>query len=964
MRYYENLSKLSENRLPQRSYYIPENEGAYTLLNGTWRFHYYPLDFDYEDNITEWDEIPVPSCWQALGYENPNYSDVVYPLSIDPPYVPDENPCGVYEREFEVSNIQNKTYLVFEGVSSSAKIWINGKYAGFTTGNHLQSEFDITDYVIKGTNTLRVLVTKWAATTYLEDQDCFRFNGIFRDVYLLSRPVGHIVDIDIRTVNNEDITVKFDGQAEISLYDGDKLLDKVTADGNAKFHIDNPTLWNAEKPYLYTLKFVYKDEVITQKVGFRTISISDKYEVCINGTPIKFQGANHHDTHPSKGWVMSDEDIIKDLKLMKKYNLNAIRTSHYPPTPYFLNLCDEMGFYVILETDLETHGYVARYGNEKVRHGYDVESNDWPCNRPEWKEEYVSRMQRAVERDKNHASVIMWSTGNESCYGENHKAMVAWAKSRGDDRLIHSEDASRKADRGDKPEIKEAYPNQYNERYEVDIHSRMYLGVGACEEYALNAEKKQPLFLCEYSHAMGNSPGDVCDYWEVIDKYPKLSGGCIWEWADHAFVENGVFKYGGDWETEPCHYFNFCSDGMVSPDRKEKAGTLEVKTAYQPIRVSLDFDKILVFNRLSFTNLNEYKFVYSLVCDNEVVASKELVLDAQPLTTVSVDMFENIPESCKYGCYLNAKLYDSTGYEVATAQIDLKVPVESVGKVGKLVTLIEDDKNIVAKSDKFEYTFSKLLGTFVSMKVNGSEKLATPMNLTVFRAPIDNEITPETMWIRNERKNGGENVDKLFNKVYSCEIRQGKIVAKQSLAGVARSPFFHYETVIAIDVDGRIDFDVKGQAAKGCCWLQRLGYEFAITDENASFKFFGKGPLQTYCDLSRFATVAMYESTAEKELVDYVRPQEFGNHINVRYLDIDNNMTVVADNPFECHVSQYSTKAITKAQHSDELVTDGLTHVRIDYKNSGVGSNSCGPSLLEKYRFYANDVDFKFSIKF
>lgn len=963
MRYYENLAKISENRLPQRSYYIPENEGAYTLLNGIWRFHYYPLDIDVEENITQWDEIPVPSCWQLLGYEDPNYSDIEYPYPVDPPYVPDENPCGVYERDFEISNIENRTYFVMEGVASSAKVYINGRYVGFTMGNHLQAEFDITEYVVKGINTVRVDVTKWSLGSYLEDQDCFRMNGIFRDVYLLSRPQGHIVDIDIRTVNNEEITVKFQGEAEISLLGQGVVLETVNAKGEARFHVENPVLWNAEKPYLYELRFVYKDEVITQKVGFRTIAISDRYEILINGTPIKFQGVNHHDTNMYNGWCMTREDIEKDLRLMKTLNINAIRTSHYPPTPYFMELCDELGFYVILETDLENHGFVCRYGNDTVRHGYDVDSMDWPCNLPEWEEAYVERMQRAVERDKNHASVIMWSTGNESCYGRNHKLMVQWAKSRGDDRLIHSEDASRKADRGDNPVVKEKWPEYYNERYEVDVHSRMYLDVAGCEAYATNSEKRQPLFLCEYSHAMGDSPGDVCDYWEVIDKYPKLSGGCIWEWADHVVMEDGVPKYGGDWDSELCHYFNYCSDGMVGPDRSLKPGSLEVKTAYQPMRVSRDFDKLLIFNRMSFTNLNEYIFRYELVCDNKVMTAQESRLDAAPLTTVAMDIIGEIPASCEYGCYINTQLLTEDGYEVAKVQIDLEVPVIPVNKVQDLAALEETEREIIASGETFKYTFSKIHGTFTSLIVNGEEQLASPMRLTTLRAPIDNEIFAEVQWIKG-RRNNSENMQAMFNKVYSCEIKAGRIVAKESLAGVARTPYLYYDLIIAIGADGQIDFQVKANAAEGCCWLQRLGYEFTLADENAAFKYFGMGPTNTYADLHRHASYGLWESTAEQEYVWMVRPQEHGNHMGVRYLAFDNGMTVTADVPFECNVSQYSTKMLMDAQHIDELAKDGKTHVRIDYKNSGVGSNSCGPVLMEKYRLYAKNVDWKFSMKF
>lgn len=955
MRYYENLAKTSENRLPARSYYIPVNDGAYTLLNGKWRFRYYTRDVDVEANIIEWDEINVPSCWQALGYENPNYSNVEYPYPIDPPYVPDDNPCGVYEREFEIVNTDNKTYFVLEGVASSGRLFINGKYVGFTTGNHLQAEFDITDFIVKGTNTVRVEVVKWTCGSYLEDQDFFRFNGIFRDVYILSRPEGHIVDIDIHTENNEDIIIKFDGSADIELYDNGRLLDKKHAEGSAAFHVDNPTLWNAEKPYLYELKFIYKDEVIVQKVGFRTIKISDKYELLINDVPVKIQGVNHHDTHPTNGWTMTNEEIRHDLEQMKKLNINSIRTSHYPPTPYFLDLCDEMGFYVTLETDLETHGFVCRYGNEKERRGYDMTSNDWPCQRPEWKAEYVERMQRAVERDKNHASIFMWSTGNESGHGANHKAMIEWTRARDNTRLIHCEDSSRKADDKNHPEY-------YNERYVADVYSRMYLSVNKCREYCENPEKKQPLYLCEYAHAMGNGPGDVYDYWMLADAQPKFIGGCIWEWADHTVIQDGVPKYGGDWPTELAHMNNFCCDGMVMCDRSFKAGSYEVKAAYQPVRVYYENGKIRVWNRTSFTNLKDYSFEYEVMCDGKVIASEKTVLDVEPHESAFLELPCELPDSCKFGCYLTARLYDASGYEAAVSQLDLGVETESIGNITTTATLSDDGKFIIASGDGFEYKIEKLYGTFVSIKINGEEKLASPMRITTFRAPIDNERHDKKMWVRNDI-NYAENMDAAFNKTYSCEIINGAVAVKGSLAGVSRIPYLKYDVTIIIGSDGRIDFNVNANTREGCCWLPRFGYEFSLCEKNAKFTYFGKGPGETYCDLNNYSTYGMWSSDAEKEYFEYIMPQEHGNHIGVRLLEFDNGLKFVADNPFECNVSKYTSEALYKAMHINEIESDGTTHVRIDYKNSGIGSHSCGPELMEQYRLYGDDIKFKFSIK-
>ncbi|MBQ7793165.1 MAG: glycoside hydrolase family 2, partial [Clostridia bacterium] len=517
MRLYEDLTHIKENRLPQRAYYIPENEGAYQLLNGEWNFKYYDADFKEEKSIEKWDKIPVPSCWQLFGYEDPNYSNVSYPYPVDPPYVPDENPMGIYMREFEITNADNRHYIVFEGASSNVELYINEKYVGYSQGSHLQAEFDITDFVEKGTNKVLVKVRKWCSGSYLEDQDFFRFNGIFRDVYLLSRPNGHIEDIRLETDGNK-ILVDFDGSAKVSLYDGETLISSCETSGKAEFEVENPTEWNAEKPYLYEIVFEYKAEVIRRKIGFVRYSVSDESAFCVNGVPVKLKGVNHHDTHPTKGWYMSDDDLLYDLRQMKKLNINTIRTSHYPPTPKFLDMCDELGFYVMLETDLETHGFVKR---TPFTLGYDMVENaeDWIGNRSEWLESYIERMERAYHRDKNHTCIFSWSTGNESGHCENHYELIKYLKSVDKKRLVHCEDASRESER---------YPEFYDR---PDIFSVMYTETDFVRDYAENKGKTLPFFLCEYAHAMGNGPGDVTDYWEIIYKYPKLIGGCIWEWA-------------------------------------------------------------------------------------------------------------------------------------------------------------------------------------------------------------------------------------------------------------------------------------------------------------------------------------------------------------------------------------------------------------------------------------------------
>ena len=967
MRYYENPEKTSENRCKPRSYYIPSTSGASTLLNGVWRFKYYARDIDVQENITDWNTIDVPSCWQTRGYGEPNYTNLEYPYPVDPPYVPADNPCGVYEREFEVENTNNRTYFVMEGVASSGRVTVNGMYVGFTTGNHMQAEFDITDFVVKGTNTVRVEVLKWTCGSYLEDQDAFRFNGIFRDVYLLSRPQGHITDIDIRTKGN-NICIKFDGSAKITLLDQGKEIAGQDADGEAVFTVENPTLWNAEKPYLYELRFEYMGEVITQKVGFRTVKISDKYELLINDVPVKLQGVNHHDTHPYNGWTMSEEDLMLDLRQMKKLNINCIRTSHYPPTPRFLELCDEMGFYVILEADLETHGFCHRYGNETHKTSYDVESMDWLCQRPEWKKEYVERIERAVERDKNHASIIIWSTGNESGYGVNHKAMIDWIHARDDSRPVHCEDCSRKND----PDWWESWAGytytdaekkaMCTERLDADIFSRMYIDPPSCEYDAKCEHLPQPVFLCEYSHAMGNGPGDMMDYWRIIDQYPKLIGGCIWEWADHTVIENGVAKYGGDWESELVDSSNFCCDGLVFPDRSFKAGSYEAKYAYQPMRATLENGKIIIRNRNSFKNLSEYRFCWQLICDEETLWAAEMVLDVAPGESFFLDAPKEVPAECCYGCFVNMQLLDETGYEVATEQIDLQVPVRKIGEVQPTAKLEETALEIIATGENFRYTFSKHYGVFTDLEVDGKHLIDGPMHLTAFRAPTDNERQVKQKWIRNI-VNWGENLDATFDKIYSVKIENGAILVEGSLAGVARAPYLRYSQKIIIGADGQIHFVVDAKRRPGSVWIQRFGFEFTVNDPDAGFAYFGFGPGETYVDMHHYAACGMWKSKASQEYVPYIMPQEHGNHYGVRYLKLENGLTFAADVPFEINVSQYSVEELFKKQHAAELQKDGKTHVRVDYKDSGIGSGSCGPQLMDQYKLNEEEFTFEFVLK-
>ena len=943
MRHYENPEHTSENRCAPRSYYIPKGISEYHLLNGEWRFAYFKRDIDVPEKIEEWDTIPVPSCWQLLGYENPNYTNINYPYPCDQPYVPDDNPCGVYEREFVLEKKWGRVYFVLEGVSSCAYLSVNERYVGYTQGSRLQAEFDITEFVREGENTITVKVLKWCCGSYLEDQDAFRYNGIFRDCYLLQRPEGHMWDIEM-IPNDANIAIHTDGVAELRIYEEERLLLSTGMCDDYTYRVENPVLWNAEKPFLYRVELERDGEIICLHAGLRKVEISEKYELLINGVPVTLHGVNHHDTSKFRGWCQTDEELRRDLELMKDLNINCVRTSHYPPTPRFIELCDELGFYVICETDIETHGFLRRYPN--VGYRFDMESNDWPATDLRWKREHLERMERMVEYHKNRASIIMWSTGNESGHGCNHVDMIRWTRRRDDTRLIHCEDASRK-----------------NQIHNADVYSMMYLSQEDLEKAALSNDMNMPVFLCEYAHAMGNGPGDVYDYNELFDKYDKLIGGCIWEWADHVVTVDGVERYGGDFEGELTHEGNFCCDGLVFADRSLKAGTYEAKAAYQPMKTTYQDGVLSVYNRLDFTNLKEYELTCWVEADGETVWEQQTAVDAAPHTTADVAIdcktIESKIQNCQYGVFLNVqlskegKIYARTQHELPCSRV--------VQEERTPVVLTEDTQRIYAKGERFSYVFSKHYGAFESMVVDGKEQLAGRMKLSAFRAPTDNDRNVKVYWASVNIWQG-ENLDCAFEKVYDCHVEQGAIFVEGSLAGVSRKPLTRHQVEIKIDREGRIDIHLHAELRKDAFWLPRFGYELELPEHSNEFTYYGRGPLENYCDMCHGSHVGTYESSAEAEYVNYVRPQEHGNHADVKWLRIG-NLEFLSETGMEINVSNYSTEALYRAEHTDELCRDGKVHLRVDYKVSGIGSNSCGPGLQEKYRLSEKEIDFRFAIR-
>lgn len=935
MRKYEDLQYIHENTEKPRSHYIPydsldkalkgdkKDSDHYMLLNGEWDFKFFSRDFDFEspDKIKKWDKTVVPSCWQCKGYETPNYANARYPYPVDPPYVPDDNPMGVYRKIIEFDNTIGDTenYIVFEGVASWFELYVNGEYVGCSSVSHCCSEFKID--LLSGKNEITVMVRKWCASSYLEDQDMFRYNGIFRDVYILKRNIGHVHDIEIG----------FDSQSVCCDYDYelyDKNNKKVT-------DLKHPVLWNAEQPYLYTAVVCAAGEYIPFKIGFREQSVSSRGELLINGTPVKLKGVNHHDSHPRNGYTVTYDEMKNDLLLMKKMNINTIRTSHYPPCPEFMELCDELGFYVIDEADIENHGMVYR----RYERGCD-RSQMWLCNNPQWKGVFLDRAERMLERDKNHTCVIMWSMGNESNYGENFEKISKYLRTRdsrmGIKRLIHYENNCN-APEEMKPDGKDPYT--------VDVVSRMYADIDTIKKYA-DGDDERPFFLCEYSHAMGNGPGDVCDYWNVIYNNPKLIGGCIWEWADHVYLNNEKHcLYGGDFG-EIAHDGNFCCDGMLFYDRSLKAGSLEVKKAYQPLHTELCGNKIIFYNKFDFKSFESYSFLITVENDGKIIYDTKVNLSTQAGESDELDI--EIPNTeAELGMYLNIYMLDESGYEAAFCQHLIKDAV-SLKKENNPAEITVDGEYAHIYTDNAKYKFNMHYGILEQLP----GLLNSPMYLSIWRAPTDNDRFIKLKWY-------DENYDKMYNKVYESFADGNKIVVKGGLSSVSKMVFFKYTQTFTFMKSGRIDVELDGEFDNTRTYIPRLGYEFET--DNESFEYFGYGPNESYIDMHHGSRMGLYASDAENEYVDYVKPQEHGNHYNTKKLSIG-GFEIYSDKGFEFNISKYNAKELEKKKHNFELEKNKRNTVRIDYKVSGIGSGSCGPQLLDKYKLSDKNIHFEFSI--
>ncbi len=993
---YQNPKLLQKGRLPAHATLFPFDsaEGAvagarnasarYMRLGGVWRFFLadrpdeLPGDFweiDYDD--TEWDDMAVPCCWDMEGYGAPVYTNVRYPIPYDPPFVPDDNPVGCYRKYFRMpeSWADMRIHVTFEGVDSAFYVWVNGHIAGFSKVPHMPSEFDITDFVTSGNNVLAVQVFKYSDGTYLEDQDMWRMSGIFRDVYLTAHGHSYIRDAWVETVFDSeyldaelklhvDVTTSESGEARVraELYDAEwvpvasgdyKARPKYgSAVLDEKLPVKAPAKWTAETPALYPLLLTLfaEDgemlETMRVDVGFREVRV-DGVELKVNGVSVKIRGVNRHDTNADTGHTVSMDDMIKDITLMKRHNINAVRTSHYPNDPRWLDLCDRYGLYVIDETDLETHGTGT------------VGRLDEISDNPEWEAAYLDRVERMVRRDRNHPSVIIWSLGNESGWGCNHRSMIRWIKANDLTRPVHYEGGH------DAPEL--------------DLVSCMYPDMETLINEGQNKSDIRPFFMCEYAHAMGNGPGNLKEYWDAIYAHPRLIGGCVWEWADHgihAETEDGepFYAYGGDFGDEP-NDGNFCVDGLTTPEHDPHTGLLELKKALQPVRIEhLGGGRVRVTNLNQFTDLSWLDASWRLDMDGTAKKSGSLgSLDVKPgefreLTMPLGEMAQNGDWQLEVRFTLrDDTLWASRGHLVAREQFAMKPAVPTAVAAADLpaieVSALEGD--ILVSGLEFTVMFSADTGRLEWYEYQGQPVIAGAIRPNMWRAPTDNDQHISAQW-----KTAG--LDKLQSRVAGVSWEQPgtsvfKLTAETVHAPYSLDPALRMTSEYTVYGDGSIRCRFSFKPNPELPYLPRLGVTMELEGDMDRVKWYGRGPHENYQDKKLSAHIGLYSGLVEDQHEDYVRPQENGAKCDVSWAMLHDarglGLLAAGVSAFSFSAHDYSDMDLTVAEHAHELERQPEITWNIDYAQGGLGSNSCGPEPLEQYRLMPEPAVLEFVLR-
>lgn len=1001
MKTWENHQIDGINRMPARAHFLtfPSKEKAllnnnrythaFKNLNGVWKFmfldapEYSPEGFFNSDfDVTKMDDITVPGNWQLQGYGKMHYSDLWYNFPINPPYVPTENPTGIYKRTFfvEESYRDKKIIIRFCGVDSAYHLWINGKEVGYSKVARNESEFDITDLIRVGEeNDVTVRVYQWSDGTYLEDQDMWWESGIFRDVELIGVPKDGIndykviADLDdeykngifkveafLRTTKEVNVTFELVDAGENTVFtktvvakDGKACIDEVIADVNH---------WTAETPYLYKLFMTVEDdgriiEVIPQNVGFRNIRLNGE-TFLVNGVAIKFKGVNRHDYSPQNGRVVSREEIEKDIILMKQFNINAIRTSHYPNSYYLYDLCDEYGMYLIAETDLECHGFELT-GDYK-----------WITDDPSWELAYVSRMTRMIERDKNHPAIIFWSLGNESAFGCNFRKMTDVAHEMDPTRLVH-------------------YEGDFDVE-SADVYSTMYTWIENPKKPYLMKDiiekSKKPHIHCEYCHAMGNGPGNLKDYQDLVYAHDKLQGGFVWEWFDHgieSFTESGekYYRYGGDFGDDPSNK-DFCIDGLIMPDRTPSPGLYEYKKVIEPITTTaVDIQKgiINLLSRYDFANLDRFNLVYKVMEDDVILqtgfmAVPSIEARANKDITLPYDLSAiKVKPGAHYYVNISYQLredtsYASSGHELATAQFELPLYKEGIMVRPEGILNVEKEHTTLhVKGANFSLDFNLVNGNLMNIVRDGMQVLSKGPRLTLWRAPISNDM---------------EIIDKL-KKVYFLHLEhevvmnidyhmEGNILKVEvDTINSTTNSAWHFKTkyVYTVCPSGDILIDVEGTPSGRVDlapdMLPRIGVSMHLDKSMEHVRYFGMGPGENYADSKEAAQMGLYTNTVDGLFTNYVIPQENGNHMGCKWVSMTNDrgmgLLASTEGDFNFSASWYEDKDLDDAKHTCDLVKRDYIVFNVDYKQNALGTNSCGQWQLDKYR--AKFEDFKLSFR-
>jgi evolved beta-galactosidase subunit alpha len=958
---------------------------GYQSLDGAWKFlfldapEYSPKGFEQKDfEISRLETIEVPSCWQLQGYGQMHYTDVLYPFAINPPYVPDENPTGIYFKDLLLEDISNDERLIikFNGVDSAFDLYVNGHHAGYSKISRLPSEFDITTFVKNGINRITVRVYQFSDGTYLEDQDMWWLSGIFRSVELYRIQKCSLQDIYIETRPDENyrhfdlmIAGEFfqDNPCDIQakLFYLENELDSFTIKVlGRKFEltkkIENPLLWTAENPNLYvlTLQYTFSNgatEIVPIRFGFRSVEIINN-EIRVNGRKVFFNGVNRHDSHPKTGRTVAYEDMLEDVLLMKKHNINAVRTAHYPNNDVFYDLCDVYGLYVIDEADLECHGFE------------NTGSYNWISDNELWEKQYVDRAVRMVKRDRNHPSVIMWSLGNESGAGRNFGMMYLAIKDLDSSRLVHYE--------GDRTASFS------------DVFSTMYTRLLALEEFGKDAEGKKPHILCEYGHAMGNGPGGLSEYQEVMRKYPRLQGGFIWEWCDHGIEhvdDNGNvhYLYGGDYGDFPTNG-NFCIDGLVYPDRTPSPGLIEYKKVIEPIVTKFvegHLWQLEVKNRYDFRNLEGIILNIKAVSFDQLLEEHTIHLPSiQPHQKMVIDLPLNKEETLKfedvylYVHYLEpvATSYAEKGHEITKEAFHVKATklVKTVKQLPNLygVNVHENSFQLVLENNSFKTVFSKIKGRLISHQVGGEELIVNGPELTLWRAIIDNDMYKKDDWIHKYfLKNGKEQLVSCHYQMLDGYI---DVEIEKYFSSINQGWGFHLFYSYRISDKGDINLQLTGKKVirgkETPKLLPRIGIHMHLNREFKEVTWYGRGPSESYQDSKRSQLIGLYRKSVEDMHTDYVYPQENGSRCDTSFLAVSKGEDTFLFNFKENRdftIHDYETSALEEAAHRGKIKKSPYHVLTIDYRQSGVGSNSCGEEQLPPYRVTVEDFEIQLEIR-